>query len=52
MRTIKVHCFNTDGFSYEFEMRVPIDKTRDEIDQLVTDEVSTNKALRRHYWEY
>lgn len=51
-RTITVHCVNTDGFGYKFEMQVPIDETRDNIDQLVRDEVSTNRALRRYYWEF
>lgn len=26
MRTITVHCFNDDGYSYEFEMQVAIVK--------------------------
>lgn len=31
MRTITVHCFNDDGYNYEFEMQAAIDKDGDEI---------------------
>lgn len=52
MRTITVHCFNDNGYSYEFEMQIAIDKDGDEIENLVEQEVSCNKFLRRYYWDY
>lgn len=52
MRTITVHCFNDDGYSYEFEMQVAMDKDGNEIEDLVEQEVSCNKSLRRYYWDY
>lgn len=52
MRTITVHCINDDGYSYEFEMQVAMDKDGNEIEDLVEQEVSSNKFLRRYYWDY
>lgn len=46
------HCFNDDGYSYEFEMQVAMDKDGNEIEELVEQEVSCNKFLRRYYWDY
>ena len=45
MRTITVHCFNDDGYSYDFEMQVSMDKDGNEIENLVEQEVSCNKFL-------
>lgn len=47
MRTITVHCFNDDGYSYEFKMQAAIDKDGNEIENLVEQEVSCNKFLRQ-----
>ena len=52
MITIEVHCINMDGFSYEFEMQVPANETRDNIDHLIMNAVSYNKYLREYYWNY
>ena len=52
MRTIIVHCFNDDGYNYEFEMQVAMDKDGDKIENLVEQEVSCNKFLKRYYCDY
>lgn len=51
-RTITVEWEDGDMNDHCFEMQVPANETRDNIDHLIMNAVSYNKYLRKYYWNY